>query len=251
VRRAFKVLVWFVVLTMVVPSALGAAIGYARGWPASWRQASWASSGTLPDAATTNTAKVMVLSSRTGRWKGIFAEHMSIVMKLAGDTSWTRYDVVGWGMPVRENAYPADAFWYGNSPRVIHELEGEAAERLIPAIRASIRKYPYSASGSYLIWPGPNSNTFVSWVVRHTDGFAAELSPVAVGKDYLGPGLQFARAPSETGYTVSLNGYVGATLAYAEGFELHIAGGTIGIDPDDLSIKLPAFGKLSVWDLAG
>ena len=27
----------------------------------------------------------MVLSSRTGQWKGIFAEHMSIVMKLAGD----------------------------------------------------------------------------------------------------------------------------------------------------------------------
>lgn len=51
----------------------------------------------------------MVLSSRTGQWKGIFAEHMSIVMKLAGETTWSRFDVVGWGMPVRENAYPADA----------------------------------------------------------------------------------------------------------------------------------------------
>lgn len=140
-------------LTMVVPSALGAAIGYAKGWPATWRQANWDSSGTLPDAATIKSAKVLVLASRTGQWKGIFAEHMSIVMKLAGETTWTRYDVVGWGMPVRENAYPADAYWYGNSPRVIHELEGEAAERLIPAIKTTIQKYPYSASGSYLIWP--------------------------------------------------------------------------------------------------
>jgi hypothetical protein len=70
-----------------------------------------------------------------------------------------------------------------------------------------------------------------------------------VGKDYLGPGMQFVRAPSDTGYTVSIGGYFGATLALAEGFELHVAGGTIGIDPDDLAIKLPAFGKLSVWDL--
>lgn len=249
VRRFFKVLAWFAVLTMVVPSALGAAIGYAKGWPATWRQANWASSGALPDAAVTKTAKVMILSSRTGQWKGIFAEHMSIVMKLAGETSWSRFDVVGWGMPVRENAYPADAYWYGNTPRLIYELEGEAAERLIPAIKSTIRNYPYSASGSYFIWPGPNSNTFVSWVVRHTDGFAAELSPVAVGKDYLGPGLQFARAPSDTGYTVSVNGYFGATLAFAEGLEIHVAGSTIGVDPDDFAIKLPAFGKLNLIDL--
>ncbi len=51
------------------------------------------------------------------------------------------------------------------APRVIYELEGEAAEQLIPAIKATIQNYPYSASGSYLIWPGPNSNTFVSWIV--------------------------------------------------------------------------------------
>ena len=191
----------------------------------------------------------MVLSSRTGQWKGIFAEHMSIVMKLAGETSWSRFDVVGWGMPVRENAYPADAYWYGNTPSVIYELEGEAAERLIPAIKSTIRNYPYSASGSYFIWPGPNSNTFVAWVVRHTDGFAAELSPVAVGKDYLGPGLQIDRAPSDTGYTVSVNGYIGATLAIAEGLEIHVAGSTIGVDPNDFAIKLPAFGKLSLLDL--
>ena len=187
VRRFFKVLAWFVILTMVVPSALGAAIGYARGWPANWRQANWSSSGALPDAATLKTAKVIILASRTGQWKSIFAEHMSLVMKRAGESTWTRFDVVGWGQPVRENAYVADAYWYGNTPRVIYELDGDAAEQLIPAIKTSIHNYPNSAAGSYMIWPGPNSNTFVSWVVRHTDGFNAELSPVAVGKDYLGP----------------------------------------------------------------
>ena len=116
-RRFFRFGTWFVVLTMVVPSALGAAIGYAKGWPATWRLANWSSSGALPDATATKTAKVMILASRTGQWKGIFAEHMSIVMKLAGETSWTRFDVVGWGTPVRENAYAADASVRQRAPR--------------------------------------------------------------------------------------------------------------------------------------
>ena len=236
---------------MILPSVLGAAIGYAKGWPANWRVANWSSSGILPTATNTKTAKIIILASRTGQWKSIFAEHMSIVLKLSGETTWTRFDLVGWGKPVRENAYVADAFWYGNTPRVIYELEGDEAQRLIPAIKSSIQNYPYSAAGSYTIWPGPNSNTFVSWVVRHTDGFKAELPPVAVGKDYLGPGLQIARAPSDTGYTVSINGYFGATLALEEGLEIHVAGSTIGVDPNDLAIKLPALGKISLFDLAG
>lgn len=96
------------------------------------------------------------------------------------------------------------------------------------------------------MWPGPNSNTFVSWVVRHTPGLDAELSSVAVGKDWLGPGLALAPAPSKTGYTVSLGGLIGLTVALREGFELNLLGSTIGLDPDDLAIKLPALGTLSL-----
>lgn len=247
--RFFRILGWFVVLTMILPSALGAAIGYAKGWPASWRTADWSSSGVLPKADQQQPATVIILASRTGQWKSIFAEHMSIVFKLENAKAWTRYDVVGWGNPVRRDAYVADAFWYGNTPRVIYRFEGSEAAALIPEIEKSIRAYPNSAAGSYVIWPGPNSNTFVSWVVRHTKGFDAQLSSVAVGKDYLGPGLQMARAPSDTGFTISLGGYAGITLALEEGAELHVIGSTIGIDPNDLAIKLPALGKLSLFDL--
>jgi Protein of unknown function (DUF3750) len=248
VRRFFKLLGWSVIVLMVMPSAVGTVMGYARGWPSSWRAANWNSSGLLPEASQVEPAKVIILASRTGNWKSIFAEHMSIVVKPKGAGQWTRYDVVGWGNPVRRDAYAADAFWYGNTPKVIFELSGAEAAQLVPAIEASISRYPYQSKGSYVIWPGPNSNTFVSWVVRNTKGFKAELSPVGVGKDYLGPGLQMARAPSDTGYTISVSGYVGATLAWAEGFEIHLIGSTIGIDPDDLAIKLPALGKLSYFD---
>ncbi len=248
-RRVFSFLFKFILYLMILPSLIGGALAYARGWPESWRNANWSSSGVLPQAQSQKPATVIILASRTGRWKGIFAEHMSLVLKPRNASAWTRYDVVGWGSPVRRDDYAADAFWYGNAPRVIFRLEGNEAAALIPKIEQAIAAYPDSAAGSYVIWPGPNSNTFVSWVVRHTQGFDAELSSTAVGKDYLGPGFQFERAPSATGYTMSLGGYVGATLALEEGLELHVAGSTIGLDVNDLAIKLPSLGKLSLFDL--
>ena len=117
---------------------------------------------------------------------------------------------------------------------------------LIPRIEASIAAYPYHAPGTYSVWPGPNSNTFVAWVVRHTEGLNAELPPVAVGKDWLGNGIGLATAPSHSGYTVSLFGVIGATLAIEEGVELHLLGSTIGLDVNDLAIKLPALGKFTL-----
>jgi hypothetical protein len=167
-------------------------------------------------------------------------------LKPEGATHWTRYDVVGWGMPVRKDAYVADALWYGNAPRVIYRLQGKKAASLIPDIEQQIAAYPFSRKGSYTVWPGPNSNTFVSWVVRHTPGLDAELPPVAVGKDWLGPGFQTAAAPSKSGYSFAWGGFIGGTLALEEGVELHLLGETIGLDPNDLAIKLPALGKLSL-----
>lgn len=247
-RRFLKAFGWFTLLLIIVPCAIGAASGYARGWPISWRAASWDSSGVLPEAQNVQPATVILLSTRTGNWKSIFAEHMSIVLKPANATQWTRYDVVGWGNPVRRDAYVADAYWYGNTPRVIFRLDGAEAAALIPKIERNIAHYPNQKRGSYTVWPGPNSNTFVSWVVRNTEGFHAELPPVAVGKDWLG-WMGVAPAPSKTGYSASIAGLFGATLAMEEGAELHVLGSTIGIDPNDLAIKLPALGKLSLLDL--
>jgi Protein of unknown function (DUF3750) len=246
IRTATKYLAWFLGITVLLPIGLGAVLGFAKGWPENWKVASWSSSGLLPEAQALKPATVIILSSRTGRWKSIFAEHMSIVLKSEGAAKWTRYEVVGWGNPVRKNAYVADALWYGNTPRIVYELSGAKAAALIPTLEASIQNYPFQQKGSYVLWPGPNSNTFVAWVVRHTPGFEAELPPVAIGKDWLGSGLTSAEAPSKTGWTVSAGGFIGATLAWEEGVELHLLGSTIGLDPNDLAIKLPALGKLSL-----
>jgi hypothetical protein len=244
-RRATRLISWFLLIFAIMPSAIGAGIGYSRGWPTSWHAAKWSSSGVLPPPRSVRDATVIILSSRTGKWKGIFAEHMSIITKPENGVGWTRYDVVGWGEPVRKDGFIPDALWYGNTPRIIYELKGPSAAALIPKIEASIAAYPHSRRGSYTVWPGPNSNTFVAWVVRNTPGFDAELPPVAVGKDWLGL-AGFAQAPSHTGYTVSFAGVIGSTLAWEEGAEIHFLGSTIGVDFNDLGVKLPALGKFSI-----
>jgi len=236
----------FLLLAVAVPVSAGTVLSLSRGWAENWRTADWGSSGILPEAQAAPEARVIILAARTGRWKSIFAEHMSIVVKPEGAGSWTRYEVVGWGNPVRRNAYPADAFWYGNRPYAVADLAGPEAQALIPRIEAAIAAYPYSSKGSYTVWPGPNSNSFVAWVVRKTEGFTAELPPVAVGKDYLGPGLHAARAASGTGVVLSVSGLLGLTLAWEEGLEINLLGTAIGIDPNDLAIKLPSLGKLSL-----
>jgi hypothetical protein len=241
----WTVLRWIVLFVIVVPAGIGAIRSYAAGWPASWRTADWSSSGVLPVAAATPQVTVLILAARTGRWKGIFAEHLSIVLKEDGAAQWTRYDVVGWGDPVRMNSFQADALWYGNRPRVIYRTDGDRAANLIPAIKRAIADYPYSSRGEYWVWPGPNSNSFVAAIVRDVPGLDTELPPTAIGKDWLG-WADTATAPSKTGWTVSFGGVLSVTLAREEGLELHILGATAGIDANDLAIKLPALGKLSL-----
>jgi hypothetical protein len=89
--------VWFVLVLVVLPVAAGAVMAYGRGWPESWRTANWSSSGLLPEASAVPAAHVLILAARSGNWKSIFAEHLSIVLKPERAAAWTRYDVVGWG----------------------------------------------------------------------------------------------------------------------------------------------------------
>jgi hypothetical protein len=94
-----------------------------------------------------------------------------------------------------------------------------------------------------VIWPGPNSNTFVAFVARQVPELALDLPPTAIGKDYLGPSL-VARAASGTGYQFSLFGLLGLTLAKEEGLEFNLLGLTFGIDAAEPALKLPMIGRL-------
>ncbi len=253
-RRGLRRLRWgFRIFVCCVLLPIGASGGwhFAHGWPPNWRVADWSSAAIAPDPQANPQAMIIVYAARAGNWKGIFAVHSWIAIKAANETRFTRYEVVGWGQPVRRNAYPADGRWYSNRPYAVHTLQGAKAARLIPRIEAAIARYPARRRGSYRVWPGPNSNTFIAWLARQVPDWGPELPAVAVGKDYLGDGLHIARTPSGTGWQIAWSGYAGLALGLREGLEIHIAGSTIGIDPDDLAVKLPALGKISAMQWMG
>ena len=107
-----------------VPLVARAALYAAGSEPRSWRDADWSSTGLLPPAQITSRRACMVFTGKAGAWKGIFAVHSWIVIKPAGAREWTRYDVVGWGSPVRTNSWPPDGRWYGNRPVAIADISG-------------------------------------------------------------------------------------------------------------------------------
>lgn len=244
-RRGLRLVLLFAAIFIGLPIAAGGAWFYAQGWPTGWRQADWTSAGIAPDPQTDREAIVQVYSARTGRWKGMFAAHSWIVVKPRDADRLVRYDVVGWGQPVRRDGWDPDGRWYGNVPRVVREVRGGEAERLIPEIEAAIARYPYASRGDYRVWPGPNSNTFTAWVARQVPTLGLEMPAIAIGKDYLGDGWNVAPTPSGTGWQASWSGLFGATLAGREGFELNVLGATIGLDWEDLGIKLPSLGTIS------
>ncbi|MEM7567821.1 MAG: DUF3750 domain-containing protein [Pseudomonadota bacterium] len=244
---AARLLILAFVLLTLVPLGLHAGFyRFSNPWPASWRSADWSSAGVLPAARREDPALVAVYAARAGRWRGIFAVHSWIVMKPAGSDRYTRYDVVGWGTPVRRNAYPADGRWYGNPPERVIAIEGAKAEVLIPRIEAVVADYPYASRGDYRIWPGPNSNSFVSHVLREVPEIGVQLPSVALGRDYPTDGAWLTRTPSGTGLRLTLGGYLGLTLGWVEGLEINVLGAVTGIDIRRPALMLPGFGRIGV-----
>jgi hypothetical protein len=214
-----------------------------------WSEARWDSAGLAPDPATTPEPVVQVYAARAWGWKGIFAVHTWLVMKREGAGRYDRYEVVGWGVrhgrpAVRKDMRAIDGYWAGNPPRILVDRRGPEVAALIERIEAAIATYPYP--DQYRSWPGPNSNTFTAHIARSVPALGLELPPTAIGKDFLANGNLFAPTPSGTGYQMSLLGLLGLALGRDEGLEVNLLGLTLGIDPMDLAIKLPAVGRIGL-----
>lgn len=241
-RKTLKISALFVLLVFIAPLFVHAVLWLSEARPGSWRESDWSSAGTLPEPRLEPEASIRVMAARTGGLKGIVSVHTWLVLKPAGAAAYDRYDVVGWGDPVRRNSRPADGRWYSNPPLVIYELKGEEAARLLPKVEAAIRAYQWSERGSYRIWPGPNSNTFVATVLAAVPELAADMPPTAIGRDYPS-GSWVSRAPAG-GWSLSLGGVAGVTMGLREGIEVNLFGLVAGLRLDDPAVILPGFGVL-------
>ncbi|EKF19822.1 DUF3750 domain-containing protein [Nitratireductor pacificus] len=248
--RNFKRAIVFLIVVFILPSAASAGWWALQDRPGSWWDADWSASGVLPAAISDDEAAVYVLAARTGGMKGALSVHSWIVTKKAGASGYDRYDKVGWGLPVRRNAYAADARWYSNTPFIVAMVRGPEAERLIPRVEAAIASYPFSRRGDYGLWPGPNSNSFAAHVLRAVPELHAELPPTAIGRDYRPGIIAFEHSPNWSDIHLSLGGLAGFAAGLNTGIELHFLGLVAGIDLLRPALKIPGFGRLELWSPA-
>ena len=245
-RSRRRNIVMLAILILFLGPILARAALYAIGdEPRSWRDADWSSTGLLPKANSDAQARVIVFTGTAGAWKGVFAVHSWIVLKRANATAWTRYDVVGWGEPVRTNNWPPDGRWFGNVPVAIADISGADAEKLIPRIEAAIADYRFARSGDYRIWPGPNSNSFIASILRGVPELAVSLPPNAVGRDFR-QGVYAGLTDSRTGVELNMNGLAAIKLGWVEGVELNLLGLVAGLDLRHPGLKLPGFGRIGI-----
>jgi Protein of unknown function (DUF3750) len=167
------------------------------------------------------------------------------VVKRENARTWTRYDVVGWGNPVRTNGWAPDGRWFGDTPMVLADVKGAEAAALIPKIEAAIKAYPFAHAGDYRIWPGPNSNSFTAAVLRAVPELGVALPPNAVGRDFRAS-LYAGRTDSRTGVELNLLGLADLKLGWVEGFEVNLLGLVAGLDLRHPGVKLPGFGRIGV-----
>lgn len=249
--RALAGIVAFLALMLAGPAAVWwlGGIDTRSDWSSAGRQ----SAGLAPEAEAFDDAVVQLYGARAFNWRGAFAMHTWIAVKPRSGRTYTTYEVQGWRRPaVRTRSGAPDREWFGQRPHLLADLRGERAARAIVHIRQAVNDYPWPQR--YRAFPGPNSNTFVAWLIQQVPELDVEMPSLALGKDYLIDdthplGRFFGPAPSGTGYQVSLYGLLGVMLARDEGLEFNLLGLVFGVDPLDMAIKLPGIGRLALSPL--
>ena len=114
-----KTVLLLLLALFLIPVAARAALFTFEDRPGSWRDADWSSTGSLPAAS----------AASRGARAGAVRPHRRLEGRVRGAQldrvqarecqAWTRYDVVGWGDPVRINGWAPDGRWYGTAPTVV------------------------------------------------------------------------------------------------------------------------------------
>lgn len=218
-------------------SALAAVMG--------WGAVAAAAESLAPSPAKAREAIVQVYGARTMGVKGVFGVHTWVAVKPSDAATWTVYEVIGWRLRWSDTAVvirerQPDAPWFGSEAELYADKRGAGVDELIARIDKAARAYPYA--NTYTVWPGPNSNTFTSWIARAVPELKVDLPATAVGKDYIGASF-VSTAPSGSGFQFTLGGLFDIAAGPVEGFELNLLGLNFGASGS--GIKLPLVGRVA------
>ncbi len=214
-----------------------------------WRHADRSSAKIAPLPADEPRALVQVYAARAVSWRGGFAVHTWIAIKEKNAPSYEVMQVVGFrlhhGLPaLMDEPSEPDRRWFGKTPTLILDIRGEKAESAIAKIHKAVADYPYR--DAYRVWPGPNSNTFTSYVLRAAPELGIDLPSNAIGRDWLIHGRPVAFSETGTGVQLSLLGVLGATVGLRDGVEVQVLGLDFGVDFFRPALKLPIFGRIGM-----
>ncbi|WP_143814886.1 DUF3750 domain-containing protein [Magnetofaba australis] len=211
-----------------------------------WRTAPRHSMDIAPLPAEAPQALVQVWQARAYNWRGTLGVHTWIALKPRNADHYTTLQVIGWrvwsGRKATRIADEApDRSWFGHTPELIDQICGPDAEQAIPHLLQLAQNYP--EAHRYHIWPGPNSNTFIAYLIRHTPQLRTELPATAIGKDYL-LGGSWRGEGLGGGELYSLAGLLGASVDWSRGAQLNLLGATFGVDWRNGAIDLPFHGRI-------
>ena len=213
-----------------------------------WQKATRKSAGLVPLAQDDLEAKIQIYEAKAFAWRGKFSVHTWIAVKEKNSQSYFVSHVALWNL-YNSNVVIAfekdlpDRYWYGAKPKIIFSASGSKAEKIIPKIYQAINSYPYPTR--YNAYPGPNSNSFISFIIRQTPEIKIALPSNAIGKDWLcGKRKFFAICESKTGIQFCAWGMFGVLFGLVEGFEINIIGLSFGIDFMRPALKLPIIGRV-------
>lgn len=141
-----------------------------------------------PDPASHPEALVRVYAANVWGLRGRFAVHSWIATKAVGAQHYNIYQVIGWQLRRTGSARSItqgrpDKPWFGSPPILLHEVAGASAEPLIGEIQKAAQSYPYP--DKYTMLPGPNSNSFIQWILLEVPEIGFSLPMKAIGKSWM------------------------------------------------------------------
>lgn len=167
----------------------------------------------------------------------IAVHYWFVIMKENQQQRWEVWQNIGrcpqsWGH-LHKNLMAYDSGVGNGGSWLEKEWQGERAVLLAQIIENSPQTYQYNYL--YRYYPGPNSNTYVQWILNQGK-VNYLLSALGIGKDYT-KRIGIQKYDQVIHFSLFFLG--GFKFLQKTEFELHILGLTVGIKTRPLLLKLP------------